>query len=405
MSLRYKILLLVGFVVVTVISLFIVNITSDTSIITLPTTFSTRSSGFKALFIMLEELGFPVARLRRTYSNLKTGGGALVVVDPQIVPFSSREIKQLKEWIKKGNTLILLHGGPQDYTLFPRVSRKKEGSKKSGNLNGVSLADRLGIKVKQSYEDTRNTVIVSTARLYGVHKLSVSSKTRWRISKGTWTTIVRDKAGPIIVSKKMGKGEVIAISDASMASNRGLPLAENVRLLPALLLEKGKPSQVMFDEYHHGYSMADSFWHYVSSSIFGWILLQIFVASALVVYSRRATFAGRYRSLTQPGGRSSLEYVNSLANVLESSHAGSVALDAILRRFLSRLARKTGTPLSTLEEQADERIRALVGEEQNSNNLVSQCREAVTSGEDTSRTLVLARRLSELRSQLVVGPK
>ena len=405
MSTKNKILLIGGFVLVTIVSLFIVKISSDVSLITLPTTFSTSPSGFKALFMLLEELGFPVSRLRRTYSNLKSSSGTLVVADPQIVPFSSREIKKLKEWIEKGNSLILLHGGPQEYTTLPHLSRKKKGSKKSGHLNGVSLAGELGLEKMRFGGDTRNTVAASSAELYGVQTLSVSSQTRWRVSKGTWKTRVRDRAGPIIISKKMGKGEVTAISDTSVVSNGSLPLAENVRLLPALLLENGKPAQVMFDEYHHGYAMADTFWHYVPSSVFGWIVFQVVVAFALVVYSRRASFAGRFRSLTQPQGRSSVEYVNSMANVFESSRAGSVALDAILRRFLSRLSRKTGIPLRTLEEQADERIRALVGEEHDPINIVKECRVVIESGEDTSQTLRLARRLSELTAQLAAGSK
>ena len=246
---------------------------------------------------------------------------------------------------------------------------------------------------------------ISSPKLRGVKRLSVSNRTRWKNPADKWTTLVRDENGPIIVTGKMGKGEVIAISDASIATNRALPLDQNVRLIPALLLQKGKPATVLFDEYHHGYALAESFWHYTASSVFGWILLQVFVAGVLFLYSRRASHAGRFRSLIQPKGRSSLEYVHSMANVFESSKAGTVALDAILRRFLIQLSRKAGIPLKNLDKEADEQIRSLVGTKGESSDLIRECREAVREGKATSRTFVLARRLGELRALLHHGSR
>ncbi len=413
MSSRHKLLFLLSFVIVGIISYGLLNIESDTSLLLPPSTFSARPNGYKALFLLLDELNLPVARLRSRYTRLESTNGVLVVLDPHVVPFSMREVKSLKKWIRNGNTLILFHGGPKirippapiwgqqaDSKKKPRDNSKQ---KKQKEAKGSSLAHKLDLVLTRTGKAIRSTVDVSWPKLYEVKKLSVSERTRWKGTGDKWTTVVGDKGGPIIVSLKMGKGEVIAVSDASIASNQALSLDQNVRLIPALLLQNGKPDRVLFDEYHHGYALAKSFWHYVSSSIFGWILLQVLVAGAFLLYSRRASHAGRFRSLTQPTGRSSLEYVHSMANVFESSKAGTVALDAILQRFLSQLSRRAGIPLWNLERDADEQIGSLFGEPDGSGNVIRECREAVRSGTETSRTFALARRLSELRVLLNRG--
>jgi hypothetical protein len=406
-------LLLLSFVIAGIISYSLLNIESDTSLLLPPSTFSTRPNGYKALFLLLDELNLPVARLRSRYTRLESTNGVLVVLDPHVVPFSDREVKSLKKWIRNGNTLIVFHGGPRIRKSLKAIwgeraaskKAKRGDSKEKKEAKGNSLADKLNLELTRSRKAGRSTVDVSSPRLYGVDRLSVSNRTRWKSTGGGWTTIVRDKEGPIFVTRKLGKGEVIAVSDASIASNRALPLDQNVRLVPALLLQKGKPHKVLFDEYHHGYSLAKSFWHYAASSVFGWILLQILVACTLVLYSRRAAHAGRFRSLTQPTGRSSLEYVHSMANVFESSKAGTVALDAILRRFLTRLSRKAGIPLKNIEKDADEQIGSLVGAQGESADLIRECREAVRLGTETSRTFALARRLGEMRVLLRHGSR
>ncbi len=413
MSSRQKLLLLLCFVIVGIVSYGLLNYDSDQSRLLPPSTFSTRPNGYKALFLLLKELNLPAVRWQSRYTRLDSTNGVLIVLDPQVVPFAKREIKSLKKWIRAGNTLMVFHGGPKIPTPLMAVwgeraqsKKKKRGeSKKGEQTNGSSLTDTFKLVPKRTGKAGRTTVEISTPRLYKVNGLSVSGRTRWKSTKDEWTVIVQDKGGPIIVSAKMGKGEVIAVSDASIASNRMLPLDQNVRLIPALLLQKGRPGKVLFDEYHHGYAMAKSFRHYAASSVFGWVLLQILVAGVLVLYSRRASHAGRFRSLMQPKGRSSLEYVQSMANILESSKAGTVALDAITRRFLTQLSRKAGIPLRSLDKDPDEKIGSLVESTGESGDLIRECREAVRYGKETPQTFVLARRLGEMRAKLRHDPR
>lgn len=400
MSTRNKILLLLGFVIVGALWFALIDLSPEISERRPPSTFSALPNGYKALFELLKELDVPVTRFLRPLSRLHATHGTLIVMDPQAIPFSPREIRLLKKWIRSGNTLIVFRGSSKSYASLNLTVKRKGDPKKSVAALDSSLAEELGLKLNGSHGEARKAVKVSSSRLYGVQSLSVSTKGRWKSPKDRWTTMVKDKAGPIILVKKMGKGEVIAVSDSSLVANGTMSLEQNVRLVPALLLEKGRPQRVLFDEYHHGYAAAESFWHYLGSSVFGWILLQVFLGCVLYFSSQRASFAGRFRTLTQPTGRSSLEYLDSMANVFESANAGTLALEAMLRRFLNQASRRTGIPLKRLEKEIGENRGLPAGEDLKTYALIRECRAVVNSGAETAKKVALARRLAKARARL-----
>ena len=402
MAPRHKILLLVAFLLLGVISVAVVDFEPEISELRPPSTYSTLPNGYRALFVLLRELDLPVSRMLKPLSRLGATDGTLIVMDPLAIPVSAREMKHLKKWVRRGNTLIVFGGRPKPQEYLAFLPKKKNGSKKRGATDRPSLAEKLDLNLRESDVPSRKALTVASARLFGVHRLSVSTAARWKSKPKKWDTILRDSAGPIILAKKMGDGEVVAISDSGMAANKSLGLEQNVRLVTALLMEKGKPHRILFDEYHHGFAAAESFWHYVGSSIFGWILLQIFLAGVLYFSSQRASFAGRFRSLDRPSGRSSLEYVDSMANVFESAGAATLALQAMLRRFLNQVSQRTGIPSKQLEKEVRENRGIPAGKDRETSTLIHACHEAIQSGADTAETLALARRLAAARVRLGV---
>ena len=200
------------------------------------------------------------------------------------------------------------------------------------------------------------------------------------------------------MSRKFGKGEIVAISDASLPSNAELSQAQNLRLILALLIAK-PPEKIIFDEYHHGHTIQDTFWNYFGASIFALVLLQSIVGAAIFFYSKRASYAGRFKSLAISKGRSSLEYVDSMANIFQSCAAGSAALEPIFNRFLSQFSRKTGIPLKMI---ANDFSNAVAFQEttrkQDLAGLVTECRNTVSTEAEPAKALGLARRLATVRA-------
>ncbi len=404
MSTRNKLILILSFLIVTVLGVVIAGSDRDRSEFYRPTTYSPGPGGTKALYLMLEELGLPVTQFRLPFDRLGKQRGTLVTIEPDVVDFGKEETAQLKTWVKKGNRLLIFEGGERKRFKIPFYTALDK-RKLLRSLNPQSLAVKFGIKKKKKGDASRSVTTVTGDHLPGVGTLSVSDRSRWKEPPEDWTTWVADKRGPIVVSRKMGKGQVVAVSDASMLSNGFIPLEQNVRLLPAILLEKKRPQKILFDEYHHGHFLQESIRTYFSSSIFGLLLVQALVACLLFFYGRRACNVGRYRSLSRPAGRSSLEYVDSMANLLESAKADSVALEAVLRRFLGRLARRCGVPADRLDDNSLHKVGIRLPEGTDPANLIRECRKAIEFHESSERMALLAGKVAEMQSKLFIRPR
>lgn len=362
-------------------------------------TYSVHPRGCKGLYLLLEKLQLPVERFRQSYRRLDRVSGTLLVIDPRAVAFERDDVTRLEQWIKKGNRLVLFQApsrGSGDKT--GKSGKNHEASGKESRTDRLSLARRLGLRFTRLQADGRSTCTVSTPLLKQVHELNVSEAARWEGPPEGWDTLVADAAGPLVVAKHLGSGEILAVADPSMVENGFLGKAQNARLAVALIGREKLHQTILFDEYHHGYLLQESFWHYAGASVFAWILFQSAVGFLLFIYSRRAAQAGRFQSLEAPKGRSSVEYVDSMANVLSSCKAGSVALEMLLRRFLGRVSRQRGVPLKLAAPgTADQRtMQAILDPE--AADLVNRCTRAIESDADVGSALRLARELQRTSS-------
>src|SRR5580658_6941474 len=79
----------------------------------LPSSFNPVGAGNMALFQTLQELNWPVERWREPLSRLSTygTGNVLIITRSRLgsrLNFSEQETDLLDDWVKKGNTLLML---------------------------------------------------------------------------------------------------------------------------------------------------------------------------------------------------------------------------------------------------------------------------------------------------------
>jgi hypothetical protein len=125
------------------------------------------------------------------------------------------------------------------------------------------------------------------------------------------------------------------------------------------------------------------------------------IVSRKFFYSRRASYSGRFKSLTTARGRSSLDYVDSMANIFQSNSAGSAALEPIFDRFIAQLSHQTGAPLKMMADEFPEKV--VVSAEalgQDLRGLAQECRAVVSSEAEPGYALTLARRLASVRERM-----
>lgn len=397
MSTRNKIMLLLAFPVLVLISALLLGETSDIELIPSSSTYSTGTAGTKALFLLLQELKLTPQRYRKAFRDLNTYTGTLIVADPQRVDFTKTQARNIETWVKKGNRLILFE--------FAR-SRSDRKSSAEGLLKALSRstgrdpASNFGLKMKEFPRQPRKLVSASLPGFSEEITVSASGETRWHEPSTEWTVLAKDDSGPLLLMKRVGEGWIFACSDPGIISNRYIGREQNLRLALGLIIGKGRHAGIIFDEFHHGYRAEESFWTYVGSSVFACILLQIALGCAVFFYSKRAELAGRFKSLYTSAGRSKLEYVDSMANIFESCKADSPALEAILERFVGRVSRTLGVPVKNLNGDSISRAGVrLPGAAVDLGALIDDARKAMRSGEP-SEILAVTRRLSDLESTM-----
>ncbi len=369
-----------------------------------PTTYSVSPQGCKALFLVMEKLKLPVGRLRKPFTRLSDAGTVLIVIDPRSKGPGKREVKKLDAWIRKGNALLLFEAFRNwDFrrdTRSVKKRRKKRPRVRISNRIGRSL----GLNLEKIPHALKQKVPIAFPGVEEIRSLEVTGRARWTKLSKEWDVLAKDESGPVVVTRKFGAGRVVAVSDPRLPSNKNLGREDNLRFMLAAALDGRRPKKILFDEYHHGYVFAESLSGYLGASVFLWIFIQALLGALLFFYSQRARLSGRFRSLAGAKGRSSLEYVASMANIFESCGASSAALEAILKRFLGRLSRRIGISPRSLESNSAGKIRwDHRGAPEDAARLIADCRRAIRADEPPDRALVLARRLGAAGARMDRG--
>jgi hypothetical protein len=397
MSRRQKTLLLLAFPLVAMVSALLVGQGSNLELVPSSSSYSAGPAGTKALYLLLQELKLSPSRYRRPFRDLASLTGTMIVANPQYVEFTRKQGRDLEAWVKKGNRLIVFEAA-RAWSTLPKASYGQYTSFSGRRVRGP--ARYFGLRMKEFPDKPRKTLTASLPGLTEEINISVSCETRWSKPSPAWTVLAKDESGPLLLTKKLGDGQVFACSDPSIISNRYLDREQNLRLALGLVVGKDRRGAISFDEFHHGYRLAESFWTYVGSSVFAWVFFQIAIGFAFFFYSRRAELAGRFRSLAPRGGRSTTEYVDSMADIFESCKADSAALEAILDRFLGRVSRVLGIPLKGLDRASlSKSAIRLPGGTEDLSGLIEKCRRVIRTGE-TREIVAMARELAIQESTL-----
>ncbi len=302
------------------------------------TSYSAGVQGTKAFYLLLEKLGYKPKRLRTPYYGMQ--GGLAVVLAPNR-PIDAVDAGRLMEWIRQGNTLLLVPDGRET------------------QLTGI-----LRIKLRQGQLRRKNLMpSTSTNLTAGIQKLVVQSGSRIRTERKDAVRHFRDRAGVAVISLPEGEGTVVVLSDPYLVTNAGLPEGDNLNLLVNVLLAyAGNTKTIYFDEYHHGFERRQSILHLLKGTSLGWALIQIVVAVALLMYSRGRRF-GQPKPALEETHRSSLEYVTSLANIYQAAQASDIALSNLHERLLRSVRRSTlGGNIGELVDECERKMNRKISE-------------------------------------------
>jgi hypothetical protein len=261
----------------------------------LPTSIDRRGDGLLGALTWLKEEGVPVRAVRQRFvglapmSDLPPRGNLLIVTLPAEVPYRADEARALDDWLREGNTLLVLAAledrpewarerGVLDADLHlvtglevapdPVVVRR--AGAKGGRVTVKTVVDEV-----TPLKPRRDTLVPNRAQRYleGVKALAgfsdfVPRHGKLKLPRGDFPLCLAHVAssgdcGLWLLAD--GAGSIVLSGFGSLLSNRALGEADNARLLANLARASlGKGGAVLFDDEHQG--LSDS---YDPSKFFG----------------------------------------------------------------------------------------------------------------------------------------
>lgn len=329
-------------------------------------TYRTMPEGYKALYLALRELGYPVQRQTRAYNLLPAEGGVLIVADPppdrvqvemgQPVDRSiaNKEGDELLNWLRRGNYALIMteyHAEVLPALLASRTNFDPEQQQaEAQELENGWLTQVSDTNPKDPVAPLEHALAKPVAPSFladRAPKLEIYSHMRYRdrvplnhlqIARlGSVVPLYRDDAGIAAAYSPVGAGGIIWCCSPWSFSNGGIDTGDNLEFVRAIAdLKPGAP--VIFDEYHQGYGNQTTVWQLLPKlAKIG--VLQL-VGTLLLLM---AVLAWRFGPAQLPAeerfSRSRAEYLTAMAALLEHARATHVVrerLNVLLRRELGR---------------------------------------------------------------------
>ena len=281
-----------------------------------PGTYSAQSHGAKAAYLLLQDLGYKVERWEQSPTQLPSNpANTVLVLASPFRPALPEEKNALQQYLSLGGKILETGSSPSLY--LPQAETEGEP---------VVAPDWKEYQPQLLSGLTRGGAIQMSPTAY------------WKNSTTAILVHYADDARPIVVSYKVGKGDVIWWAASTPLTNAAIGKSGNMALL---LNSLGQPGEVhvYWDEYFHGTQR--TFSGYLSQLPLRYGLLQCLLVFAALIFtfSRRN---GPVHPLPEPARLSPLEFVYTLGKLYRRGKATRVALEVPYARFRMLAARQLG---------------------------------------------------------------
>jgi hypothetical protein len=280
----------------------------------LPSSFNPVGAGNMALFQTLQELNWPVERWREPLSRLSNygTGNVLIITRSQqgsSTNFTEQEVDLLDDWVKKGNTILLL--GALDDWDDTRMFLRKIGFTPPDKTDSVT-------EFLQPFErENQQTIEVQPA--IGSNQtgaMILPNSTPLPLAFPSNAKILwQNQNEPYLIDVPRGAGHVICGASDRLLSNSFLGRGDNLAIVLQLLTPGGQPPHhLFFEESHHGFSAI-----YAMVRLLGHPGVRfagmLALLGALAFLGTSLVRFGPVIPLHRETGRSTLEFVDSIADL------------------------------------------------------------------------------------------
>jgi hypothetical protein len=282
----------------------------------IPSSYSAQPRGAKGAYLLLEDLGYRVERWNSPPSALPIDAAhsTLVLALPSHPP-STEEKEALRLFLSRGGRILAT--GYTSSLFLPDAA-----------IDPEPLVSPVG-------KDYQPRLVTSLTRGGAIR---MAPGAYWKKASTDHLVHYADEDRPIVVSYKVGKGEVVWWAASMPLSNAEINQAGNLALLLNCLGDAAAV-HVYWDEYFHN-EQASLVSYLGEQPVYTALLQAGMVVLALVwTYSRRN---GPIYPLPDPSRLSPLEFVETLGGLYRQAKARRVALEVPYARFRTLATRQLG---------------------------------------------------------------
>src|SRR5579859_3765163 len=330
-----RLLFWTGLIVLLIIAALAWQSSSQESDSGVTSTYSATSSGAEAGFLLLDEAGYKAERWERPPADLPADprSTVLVLAGPSNFP-SAEERHDLERFLRAGGKILAT--GSRSEWFVPDARSEPEPV------------------VSPEFIEFEPRNLTSLTR---AGKIQMSPGAHWDSASAKYLVHYADGDRPIVVSYKVGSGEVIWWASSVPLNNAGISKAGNLALLLNSLGDP-KNTHILWDEYFHGYRRTLGSYFSETPVLLGLAQCGIVLLALFFTYSRRN---GPIRAPYEPSRLSPLEFVYTLGNLYRRARATQTALDVPYARFRSSAIRQLGLRADISATELARSIRTRMG--------------------------------------------
>ena len=323
----------------------------------LPSSFNPVGAGNMAFYQTLSDLNWPVERWREPLSRLSTygKGNTLIITRSRVgarASFSEQEIDLLADWVKSGNRLVLLGAlGEWDDTremlrrfgfLVPEDHSANPINEFFHPIEAKPGEQIEALPARQSGK-TGRLILPLTAPLPASY--SPQSRVLWE-----------QQGRPYVVEVPYGAGEVVCGASALLLDNSFLSKGDNLAIVLQLLAPGGKvPQHLFFEESHHGFSTIYAVVRLLDHPGVRFSAMLTLLALLALLCSSLMRF-GPIIPLQRAGGRSTLEFVDSIADLYQRADLRNDMIGYLFRETHQRILHRLNLPSTAPHELIGTRL-------------------------------------------------
>lgn len=329
-----KLLIFVAVFVLLMVTGLVLLSTEEGDDIGYPSSYSTKSHGAKAAYMLLQASGYDVRRWVDRPSKLpKEGSGYLfILADP--FRFSDKaDQREVRRFVSSGGRVLA-----------------------TGFMAGMMLSDEKAVAVDPENIGWKQYEAQIPSRFTRGGTISMERAAVWKVEDASFLHHYGNAERGVVVSYPLGQGEIAWWGSSGPLTNVGITRDGNLELFLNTIDDRS--TKILWDEYFHG--SRPSVWSYAWGPALAWTGIQLGVLGLAVVFgfSRRS---GPIRPLPQVSRLSPLEFVETLGGLYHRARARQEAVDAMYRRFRYLLGKRLGMQNDVGAEQMARDARERLG--------------------------------------------